>query len=651
MAPPRGRGGASRGRGAARGGGAPKNAKRGADDPDFEVAAPSKRKKVVPVLEPRKLPSRASRPEKPGLPDAPRTKRTPEEIATAEREKAAANADFERRRAKAIADLAELNAEQAEAEAEEQANIIYGLDDLPSDDMEVDELVSAYDEDEAILSVTEEDFARLEEDDAYLSVPEYSDKPKAAKVKTRKIKKPVKGETRAAIEAATKVIVAGKSKAVSAEPAVKKKGVQNSNAAAASSKAGLSKTWASPRSRPKPMPVDSDAPSVEVGGLSNDDASAERPDFTARHQVVRKNQMVAIVVSDDETPSRPAEKRKGVVPRPRIRPFIKDEPATKIPALSFISKTPTIIKHESSSSSFTPTSTADVNGTPGFISSTWSTAFLPACYRALYLSHDPMALGTIGKNLKEPGKETLEILQEVLDETYPGNTWVLKWADAICSKAVSRLGERRSMVAKVVLLIVERGFQAAKYYEAIDTPIPGSRVRKTETIAADARYALQPNGPAFFKFPTPENAVKFGPGDPAYIKPTGYLESGVIIEALSQFIKSEDFGVVVTQTATGEEHDFSTLPTGLLGMLAAAVERAYDVHRTGQPVPKPPIFSSANYGTAVAGYIKSIKRFKSSRWNSIIKSCGGEITERAAEPELSGGLDGLRENMYIPSSP
>jgi hypothetical protein len=246
--------------------------------------------------------------------------------------------------------------------------------------------------------------------------------------------------------------------------------------------------------------------------------------------------MVAIIVnSDDETPTRPAEGNGKAVVR-RTRPSIKNEPAAKIPALSFISKTPTVIKSESSSSSFTPASGADMNGMPRFIATTWSTVFLPACYRALFRSHDPMALGGIGRNLKDPGADTLVILREVLEQTYPGNTWALEWGDVICSKvpysprpssyhdalidlgqAVSRIGERRSMVAKVILQIVDRGFEAGKYYEALDSPIPGARIRKTETVAADTRDALRPNGPAFFKFPTPENVSKLDPRDPTYI--------------------------------------------------------------------------------------------------------------------------------------
>lgn len=69
---------------------------------------------------------------------------------------------------------------------------------------------------------------------------------------------------------------------------------------------------------------------------------------------------------------------------------------------------------------------------------------------------------------------------------------------------------------------------------------------------------------------------------------------------------------------------------------------------------KAPGFSSVNYGTAVAGFIASIQGFRRSRWDSIIESCGSQITERAAAAPVEteqDSLDGVRERMYIPSSP
>ncbi|KAJ7509307.1 hypothetical protein B0H11DRAFT_2270325 [Mycena galericulata] len=214
---------------------------------------------------------------------------------------------------------------------------------------------------------------------------------------------------------------------------------------------------------------------------------------------------------------------------------------------------------------------------------------------------------------------------------------------ALFEGAVSRIQEHRGAIAKYVLNVVDRSFEAKEYYKNTETETP--TLRKSHAIADDAKYALRDNGPAFHKHPTPQEICTLDPKKPAYIKPTGFLESEPIIETLSWFIKDEDFSVVVTETPEGDVVDFSGLPTGALGMVAAAVERGYRAHITGVRA-KAPDF--------VAGFIAAIKKFKCSRWESILASAGSRWTERAAEVPVDmepGSLDGVREHMYISSSP
>ncbi|KAK7012552.1 hypothetical protein R3P38DRAFT_2790791 [Favolaschia claudopus] len=327
----------------------------------------------------------------------------------------------------------------------------------------------------------------------------------------------------------------------------------------------------------------------------------------------------ARTISDDETPRRrPEEQKKTKVV---TRPSVKAERAAKLPALSFVKSSPATVKHESSDGSAS-----------GFIGDSWTPVFLPVLYNAFYLSVDPMTVGFVGNDA--PGKDAAAFIQSVLDEVYHGNTWVVKWGDAVCSKAVSRIGDRRSAISKAAALIVQREFEGEKYYRALDIPIPGAHVRDTVAIAVDAHDAIRSNGSAFYETPTPTAVSKLKREDPRYI-----------------YIKGVDFGLVVD--AAGEESlDTSGLPVGLLGMCAAAVERAYKMYVTGERV-KPPDFSAANYGTAVAGFIQSILKFRRSRWDSILNQCGAQIEERASKSSANGpdSLDGLREHMYEPSSP
>ncbi|KAJ7484588.1 hypothetical protein FB451DRAFT_1393124 [Mycena latifolia] len=514
-----------------------------------------------------------------------------------------ARRDAEAKLEAAIAAVAAIQAEEDAARAEEEENAVFGLNDLPMD----------VDEDAPILTITEEDFDRIEgqdderveDDDAYLSVPEYDQPKVSVQKKGRKAAKPAKGQTRVAIDAAAKSLVEEKKKAV------KKKGVQNSDATTASRKAGLIPNW--PKNTKQETSRAASTPeSPKLGGLTDEDAAAERPAFEPNTKAPRKNEVNIEVAYDissntDETPSKLLEVQ--VKAKPARKPQLSTRPsaAVKIPALSVTNHPTPSIKSEPSSSSFTPDSVADVKGLPAFTGPSWTTCFLPALYRALYLCHNPMVMGTVGDDLDHPGKDTIKVMQGVLDRVYPGNTWTLKWGDAICAKAVSHILPRPRL------------------------PNPGAR--KTHLIASDARYMRQMNGPAFHKELSPKSVIKLKP-------------EGPWICETAQFIKGDHFTVTVTETPEGDVVDFSTLA-------AATVEQGYKMHLTGVHATKVPSFSSLKDGNAVKGFIKSIRGLKSSQWTSILAACGTQITEAMALPaELEEDLlDSIREHMYDPSSP
>ncbi|KAJ7224038.1 hypothetical protein GGX14DRAFT_386841 [Mycena pura] len=379
----------------------------------------------------------------------------------------------------------------------------------------------------------------------------------------------------------------------------------------------------------------------------------------------RVNEMVHVISSDtEETPFQP----KVQAPR-KSRVSVKAEPTEKMPAL-FVDnhKTPRIKMESSLTTTYTPTPevTADAKDLPLFLAKTWATSFLPALYRELYRSADPMAFRAVGTDVKHPGKATVAILQAVLDTVYPGNTWKIQWGDAICAKVchicsylilfltTTRLSaERRSAFGKAGDAAVQAHFNAPRYFKDHDAAL-----RKRAITQSDALYALQQNGPAFWKYPTPESASHIlDPKDPEYIKPKDYLESSMIIATLSQFITAfDDYELIVaTHPETGKQmvDPSLELPIGALGMAAAAVERAYGAHKTGQYL-KPSAFSAAHVGTAVAGFIVSINNFSVTRWEAILAACGTRAAERGAATEhrlQATSLNGVHENMYVQSSP
>jgi hypothetical protein len=85
------------------------------------------------------------------------------------------------------------------------------------------------------------------------------------------------------------------------------------------------------------------------------------------------------------------------------------------------------------------------------------------------------------------------------------------------------------------------------------------------------------------------------------------------------------------------------------------VEQGYRLHLAGFRLTLLE-FSAANYGTAVNGFIAGIMSFTPSRWESIFAACGAAISEPVLDLEESSEveeetLDGLREAIYVPSSP
>ncbi|KAJ7101000.1 hypothetical protein C8R43DRAFT_1141268 [Mycena crocata] len=619
-------------------------------DSDFqESSAPKKSKAALPPRPPAALREKGNK--DPAGPDKPRTKRPNGSIAEDAANAEAAAEEREAKRLRRIERIAALDAEREVLEAEEAEEAIDHLRDLPQDDMDLDADEGA--DNEPVLTITQDDFDRIEDDEEYRSTSEF-EKPKTKA--PLKPKKPAKRQTRAEIATATEVLVA---KRKGEELAVKKKGVQNSDAAAASRKAGISGTWLKQRPAITPTATAPKAPEARdgpaLGGLTDDDADAVRPAFESEPQAPRKNDMISFVSTSDieETPSKPGELATVATTKPTQKRHVRvpTKPETsKIPALS-VSRG---IKSELSSSSFTPDSSHDVNGLPAFIAPTWP-FFLSMCYRAIFLSADPMVIGAIGTDPRNPGKETVAFLQAILDHEYRGNGWKIVWRDAICTKAVKRIGERRSAVGKAVVVSVDRLVKGPSFFTDFNSPTPC--IALTDKIKDFAWYALQKDGPGFYKTPTPEeiSKLRLDRKDAAYIKPKGYLESPIIIETLSQFITGDDFKLVVTEDREGKPmvHESSVLPIGLLGMTAAAVERAYRLYATGVRVEKVADFSLTNIGTAVAGYIVGIKGLFPSRWESILGACGAKITEHAAEDEVQiiESLDGVREGMYVPSSP
>ncbi|KAJ7862311.1 hypothetical protein B0H13DRAFT_2567478 [Mycena leptocephala] len=604
----------------------PKQKRSAPVDSDGEQSAPKKAKttKEKAPIEPRAPSSRTAANDKPPAwaPLVPRTNRTHEEVQAEKDRIAAAAEDRECQRRELMAKIAAIDAATDQAAAEEEANAVLTLDDVQQDE-------------DTFMTFTESDFERVDDDESYHSGEE-SEPVKKKKAVVKRPKRPKKRETRSEIEAMAKTMgEKGKGKADVAGPAVKKKALQNSDAAAASKKAGMSKAYLA-HSAKTPQAALSPG-KLEYGGLTEEDAISARPDFDATAgKPQRVNDLRHRRHADQGTG--PAAPRPA--PRPRTAPKVKTE--SKIPALSIASDKKTTVKQhvkvktESSPAGFTPDTSSDVRGLPALVGATWDSQFLPAAYRALYCSPEPMTFAVKGEN-RASELAAIRDVQQILDSVHPGNTLVISWADKICSRAVSRVRERRTRISQVAAGVVKKFFETDAYR---NRPI---------AIRAYAQYAVRPDGPAFFRIPTPENI----PCDPRldnYIPGVDYMESTFIIQTVTAYISTEEF--VLPQPGPDGEVNFTDMPGGLFALAAAGVERAFNAYTdTGVHSP-PPKFSIPEVGTAVAGYSKNISRFTRRRWGKLLDACGAQAVTCTAPPKADViVLDGIRDAMYIPSSP
>ncbi|KAJ7020114.1 hypothetical protein C8F04DRAFT_1197008 [Mycena alexandri] len=547
-----------------------------------------------------------------------KTYRSHSEVEAEKEKRAAAAAACDQKMADAMATIAKLNAESDRAAVDEENDAVDSLNDLREDDT-------------TMLEFTDADFARIENDGDYESAGEYA--PKIKSVPGRKAK-PKKGETRAGVEELTKAL---KEKSVGA-----KKNAQNSDAAAASKKAGLRKAFvAQPGASPGKF---------EYGGLTEEDADSTRPDLDgAKAPVKRVNDLVLVSSdssSDDETPLRvPAP-----VPRPVAKPRavqVKFEP--KIPALVLASddaKTPKLaktkkkgVKLEAESSVagfFTPDTAGDVKGLPALVGPTWDSHLLPAMYRALAVSTEPMTFTAHGESAAACNA-AVKAMRTVVDQVHPGNTLPeFVWGDKICSRVVSRVRERRCLLVQAGVDAVDSVFQTKEF------------VGNPAAIREYAKYAIRVDGPAFWKVPTPRSSPR-NPKAPGYIAADGFMESSIIIKAASAIVKTGEFNIP-TPDPDGS-FNRSDLPSGLFGLVAAGVERGFKRYTaTGVREEKLPKFTRKLSSPRVAVFMNNIRRFTLSRWTSLLDALEPTTTATPVS-EAADELDSYGDFVYVPSSP
>ncbi|KAJ7784879.1 hypothetical protein DFH07DRAFT_947948 [Mycena maculata] len=261
----------------------------------------------------------------------------------------------------------------------------------------------------------------------------------------------------------------------------------------------------------------------------------------------------------------------------------------------------TVVAASSSDDVFAPhPSVTTPNGLPAFLADKWTSVVMPALH--------------------------LAIVQMVINKNFPRNTYKAKWGDPVVSRASARFAERRSAIGT-------SGTDIVTQHIITNEKILGT----TQLIQDYARYALNKRGPALFKTPTPLRRIAItDPTDPNYVKAKGLFKSDFVISVLAPLLKVGSKG----------------RPFGAVAMAAAAVERGWIKYQTGELVGSSK-FTKHTAGAAVDGYLVAAHKLSENAWQRIIDACNEHCT--AAEYDLDDtvgpSLDGVREDLYQPSSP
>ncbi|KIY61450.1 hypothetical protein CYLTODRAFT_459858 [Cylindrobasidium torrendii FP15055 ss-10] len=145
-------------------------------------------------------------------------------------------------------------------------------------------------------------------------------------------------------------------------------------------------------------------------------------------------------------------------------------------------------------------STIDV---PLFARSHWVVKGLPTFQHYLLASHTPFS-EEFGKN-----SSFVRIAQECIDTAYPGNTYLVRENDAIFTKAISRITDRRSKI----------GRSGVSYMESVLGPMsPSQRI-------AYVKWGGNILGPLFYSKPISEECRITDRTHPNFPEPSGFGET------------------------------------------------------------------------------------------------------------------------------
>ncbi|KAL1673538.1 hypothetical protein EV122DRAFT_255109 [Schizophyllum commune] len=373
-----------------------------------------------------------------------------------------------------------------------------------------------------------------------------------------------------------------------------------------------------------------------IGGLQDEDAAATRPSgdprrlstqarerilgqaSTHRRNRSRRNTEVIELSSDEDTSSTPRIGAPSTIARPRAVKAEPQEERIHGPASHSPSPTPF-------TASATVGSSASNQDAQAVLSREWKTVIVPAVYALMFESETPFGCNM---DIQNTGH-----LNQLLADLFPDVHIAVAWKDKTFTMAVSRWNEKRTAVGRRAEELVSQFFLTNKEFQG-----------DKQKITNYAKWASLPEGPALYSKPMPQGCM--GPKDPTFVPPDGLFEADIFINTLRPFLKS----YLNTPRMT-----LNHRPYGLLGLVAAALERAFKQFKKldskGQKK-SGGLFSKELWGDTTTDYITNVGRLSDRRWDNIYRLCGLDTngTGPATVHEDDTEVGHRRRNLYMPPS-
>ncbi|KAJ7080031.1 hypothetical protein B0H15DRAFT_804274 [Mycena belliarum] len=605
-----------------------------ATDGDAYVAPPGK--KVLPPREPN--PTREKRNPDPAKPDQPRSKRTTAQVAEETTRKALMVVKLQQLEAIRISMLAEIELNEEDDEAEQEAANVTNLADIvmmpTADFAALGAPPSPHPSDGDQMSIDTFHITLADLDKDYETLVEDKKKQDALDLHAKVMKggptKKKKGETRAAVDEA-------KAELKQSRKRKSDEGV-DANEKAKKPKplfpTGLSTNWRETvpttvdLGKAKTASVVADS-SGYLGGLTDLDAQAVAP------AVVKGNRKVVEILTDSDESESDVDSIKSLI-RPTPRPKVKKLPAIKVERenqstpvrrldLSKIAKKVKGAPSTLITGAGNPVpgggsgggggGVAFVTGVPAFAQARWVQHFLPTVHAAIGALANPWDL---------PGGD-VKFIQDVFSQVYYDSDYRVTLGCPVYQKTKDRINDKRSYFGRRAQAVIDIYMQGEEF------------LGKPKKVARYAKYALRDDGPSIWGIPAPAGIKK---GEPGYTNPDDIFTSEHVVNVYAPYLKA----------AAGTVYNYG-YARGALAMTLTGLERGWMKYLTGVKVDDGSQFSRDQVSVLVAEYYKSVDSLTPRRWKLILRKCAEKNQADVAMPLSASSMEPHRGALFTPSSP